>query len=186
MVSDGLTQRLFGQPYDPDGKLASIGQPSQRLLEELCNQDVYLTVKPPKSTGRERYGGEFIDALAEKGAREGLSSHELLATATAFTAVSIARAYREFIAPKHPVENLIVSGGGVRNRFLMNQLAIELHPVKVVTSDDFGLDAEKKEALCFAVLAHETLNGTPTNLPSCTGASRATLLGKICVPLGER
>ena len=99
------------------------------------------------------------------------------------TAASIRDAYARFIETTHPLDVLIVSGGGRHNRFLMDMLVERFAPIPVRPIDDYGLDADAKEALCFAVLAHETLNGVATNLPSVTGASRRTALGKICVPL---
>jgi len=180
MVIDALAHRFFDRPFDQDGALAAAGHIDQALLQHLL-EDPYFAQPPPKSTGRERYGAPFAEALVRRGAT--LATHDLLATATMLTAASIHEAYTRFIEARHPLDVVIASGGGRHNRFLMDALAARFAPVPVRPIDAYGLDADAKEALCFAVLAHETLNGVATNLPSVTGAARGTLLGKICFPL---
>ena len=81
------------------------------------------------------------------------------------------------------VQKLLREGGGMHNPFLIGKLTDYFDPVPVRTVEDYGVNSDAKEALCFAVLAHEAINGVPTSMPSVTGAFRATLLGKICVPL---
>ena len=180
MVADALTQRFFDRPYDEDGGLAATGRVDDALLTHLLD-DPYFAQPPPKSTGRERYGALFVEDLLQRGGT--LPPADLLATATMLSAASIHDAYVRFFAPDHPLDVLIVSGGGRHNQFLMNGLAERFAPVPVRPIDAYGLDADAKEALCFAVLAHETFNGIATNVPSVTGASGRTLLGKICIPL---
>lgn len=180
MIIDLLARRLFDHPYDADGALAASGRLDHALLDHLLT-DPYFEQPPPKSTGRERFGHAFADRIILRGST--LSPTDLLATATMLTAASIHNAYTRFIEDNHPLDVLIASGGGRHNRFLMAALAERFAPIPVRPIDDYGVDPDAKEALCFAVLAHETLNGVPTNLPSVTGASRATVLGKICLPL---
>ena len=180
MVVDALARRLFNEPYDADGALAASGRLDHALLDHLL-KNPFFEQKPPKSTGRERFGSAFVEPLLRQGSD--LAPRDLLATATMLTAASIRDAYARFIEATHPLDVLIVSGGGRHNRFLMDMLVERFAPIPVRPIDDYGLDADAKEALCFAVLAHETLNGVATNLPSVTGASRRTVLGKICVPL---
>ncbi len=98
---------------------------------------------------------------------------DLIATATEFTAQSIARAI-----PKGMRETVIVSGGGVHNRQIMRRLGDLLPEIDVASSADFGIDPDAKEAIAFAVLAHEFVRGRPGNLPSATGARRSVILGK--------
>ncbi len=179
MVVDALARRLFKEPYDADGALAASGRLDHALLDHLL-KNPFFEQKPPKSTGRERFGSAFVEQLLCQGSD--LTPRDLLATATMLTAASIRDAYARFIEKNHPLDVLIVSGGGRHNRFLMDMLAERFAPIPVRPIDDYGLDADAKEALCFAVLAHETLNGVATNLPSVTGASRRTVLGKICLP----
>lgn len=181
MVIDALARHFFDQPYDSSGALAAQGSISNTLLAQLL-ADPYFEQQPPKSTGRERYGASFVEKLLAQAVD--LSPHDLLATATMLTAASVYQSYARFFRDHQPLDVLIVSGGGRHNDFLLQKLADSFAPIPVRTVDDYGLEADAKEALCFAVLAHEALNGVATNLPSVTGAARATLLGKICVPLG--
>lgn len=176
MVIDALAARLYDEPFDRDGRHAAAGTPDEALLAELL-ADTYFHRPPPKSTGREAFGTAFVDALVARGA----APDDLLATATALTARSVGEAVARF-ASDHPLDALVVSGGGVHNRELMRRLAEAVAPVPVRTTADYGVSPDAKEALCFAVLAHEWCNGVPTNLPSVTGASRPTLLGKLCLP----
>ena len=103
----------------------------------------------------------------------------MLATATAFTSASIHRACERFVRPLGVVDEVIASGGGCHNQALMRQLAEAFAPVPVHTSDEFGIPVDAKEAVAFAILAHETMAGRPGNVPSATGARRPAILGKI-------
>lgn len=180
MVINSLMQHFFDKAWDPEGRYAAQGQVSAPLLAQLL-ADPYYDTPPPKSTGREVYHESFVQRLiAENGH---LSAYDLLATATMLTAASIHLNYVRFIAPKRPIEVLIASGGGIYNQTLMRFLAEQFSPIPVRTTQDYGLDPDGKEALCFAVLAHEYLNGTPTNMLTVTGASRPALLGKLCLPV---
>lgn len=185
MLIDGLMQRLFDEPLDRDGMHARQGAVCERLLEWLLEDDAFLHESPPKSTGREYYGPAFLNRLTAQAERFDCTNADLIATVTAFTARSIYDACERFIAPHGPVDALIASGGGVHNPVLMDMLADAFSPVPVVTTAAYDVHPDIKEALCFAVLAHEFLNGVPTNMPSVTGAARATLLGKLAVPLME-
>lgn len=183
MLIDTLSQRFYGLPFDPQGKNAGKGVVHDDLLAGLL-LDPYLIQEPPKSTGREYFGELFIRNMESMAADKGLvlSAEDWMATATTFTAYSIYQAYARFIRPHTTLDVLIVSGGGKHNEFLMERLSRSFAPIPVRTVDDYGLDSDAKEALCFAVLAHETINGIPTNIPKATGASRPTVLGKICLP----
>ncbi len=180
MVLDALAQRFFGRPYDPDGAYAAAGSASDAVLAEVLMQPFFLEA-PPKSTGRELFGAGFVADLLRR--MEGAAPRDVLATATAITAYSVYQAYARFIRPECALDALIVSGGGAHNAALMAMLARVFSPIPVRTTADYGIDPDAKEALCFALLAHETVDGIPTNMPSVTGAARATLLGKICLPL---
>ncbi|SHK66613.1 anhydro-N-acetylmuramic acid kinase [Rhodothermus profundi] len=182
MLIDALAQQHFGRPYDPDGRYAARGRIDENLLAELL-YDPYFLKPPPKSTGREYFGAAFLTAFLEKANAMGLTDpHDQLATLTALTAASVYQAYARYVRTHHPFDVLIVSGGGVHNRTLMALLERYFSPIPVRSVADYGLDPDAKEACCFAVLAHELLNGVPTNLPGVTGARRATLLGKLCLP----
>ena len=135
----------------------------------------YYREKPPKTAGREQYGNEFVTDLRETG----LPLPDLIATATAFTAATIAVGIQRFV--KHRVDEVIVSGGGVHNRTMMAYLQAFLPDVKLRTSDEFGIDSDAKEAIAFAILAHETWHKRPSNLPSATGARRPVVLGRSVI-----
>jgi len=181
MVIDALAERLFDAPYDPDGSHAAAGTPDPALLADLLMDD-YFQQAPPKSTGREHFGEDFVDDLLRRARARNLSSNDTLATATLLTASSVYKAYAQHIRTAEPLDVLIASGGGIHNDTLMRMLDDAFAPIPVHTTDRYGIDPDAKEALCFAVLAHETLNGTPSSLPSVTGASRPAILGSISVP----
>ena len=182
MVLDALAQRFFGQPYDAGGRLAARGQVQDALLATLLD-DPFFEQPPPRSTGRERFGRAFVDRLIEQaGSLRHPTPADLLATAAALTAAAVREAYDRFVRSRSALDVLIVSGGGQHNAVLMDQLRTRFAPVPVRTVDAYGLDADAKEALCFAVLAHEWVNGVPTNLPSVTGAFGPALLGTLCLP----
>ncbi|WP_228350546.1 anhydro-N-acetylmuramic acid kinase [Rhodocaloribacter litoris] len=181
MVLDALARRLLDRPYDEGGALAARGTPHEALLAELLDHP-YFARTPPKSTGRELFGADFVERLCERAEALGLEAADLMATAVALTARSIEQAYLRFVAPRHRLDVLLVGGGGVHNTCLMQHLETRFAPVPVRSVAAAGIDPDAKEALCFAVLAHETVNGVPTNLPAVTGAARPTLLGKICLP----
>ena len=174
MVIDALTARLTRgrRNYDRDGRLAAQGTLDRRLLDRLL-ADPYYRQPPPKTAGREQYGAAFLDRLSSGPGRD------LIATATALTAAAIAMAVHRFIEPRMRVDELIAAGGGVHNRTLMAYLQAFLPRVRIARTADFGIDPDAKEAIAFAVLAHETYNRRPSNVPSATGARHGVVLGKV-------
>jgi anhydro-N-acetylmuramic acid kinase len=164
------------QAFDRDGALAAGGKIAPALLEEWL-QMPYFRQPPPKTTGREAFGVQLGAQLWERAAQEGLPPEDIAATLTALTAHSIARSYRDFL-PRFPDE-VIISGGGALNPTLMGLLREQLAPARVLASDEVGIPVEAKEALAFAVLAYETWNRRPGNLPAATGAARPVILGNI-------
>ena len=172
-------------------------QAAQLSDEELLARllaDPYLDRPPPKTTGRERYGLPLCRRLSEEsGLPEGALADpaapfslrqralDLVATVTAFTARSIAEAYRRWLPP---IDEVIVSGGGSRNPALLSMLRAALDPVPVVTLETYGIDSKAKEAMAFALLAHDGLLGLPTNVPGATGARRRVILGTLTPPIG--
>jgi anhydro-N-acetylmuramic acid kinase len=179
MVIDAVTQRLFDQPYDRDGILASSGNLVAKVVAETLRLPFFRR-KPPKTAGREEFGREFASEFIRRCGRA--SKHDVVATATALTAKSIADAVNHFVMKKASAyRELIVSGGGSNNSTLMAMLANDLATLglQLRFSDEFGLPSEAKEAVAFAVLAYQTWNRKPSNIPSATGARRPAILGKI-------
>lgn len=162
------------QSYDKDGKLGRKGTLNRPLLKQLL-KDKYFLKAPPKSAGREQYGTALVDKLIQSG----LPIEDLIATATAFTAVTIAEGIERFISPKFRVDECLVSGGGVHNPLLMAELQGFLPGSYVHSIDDIGIPADAKEAMAFAYLAAATKLGKPSNLPASTGASKPVLLGEL-------
>ena len=164
------------QKYDRGGRLAAAGEVNTALLKELMRH-TFLSRTPPKSTGREAFGAAFSKGVYARARKRKVSPRDVVATVTAFTAQSIADAYRRFL-PAMPDE-VILSGGGVHNRTLVGRLKEELPESDVRSMADFGIDPDAKEAISFAILAAETIRGRPANVPSATGAARRVVLGKI-------
>jgi anhydro-N-acetylmuramic acid kinase len=166
--------------YDEDGKLAAAGRADEKWLRDLMRHE-YFFRPPPVSCGREEFGKFFAQQFLQEGARRGLSTPDLMATATALTAESIAHAYRMHAAPLLLSGELeiILGGGGAFNPTLRQMLQARVASGRVFTHEEIGIRSEAKEALAFAVLAHETLNGVPNNVPSATGARLRVVLGKI-------
>jgi anhydro-N-acetylmuramic acid kinase len=179
IVVDSLMHEFYGKSYDEQGRVASSGAVSMRLFNRLM-QHPYLKHRPPKSTGREEFGEQFVVEFL-KHAR-GYDREDIIATASQFTAFAVYDAYMRFVSRKVAVDELVVSGGGARNRFFLDELQRYFAPSRVRRADEFGVDADAKEAVCFAVLANETMAGNPANLPRVTGAQRRVKLGKICRP----
>ena len=142
-------------------------------------------MKPPKTAGREEFGREFVREFLRLCWRA--RKQDAVATATALTARSIADAVRRFVISqrgqnrKNAFREMVVSGGGARNVTLLKTLAESLTQlgIRVRLTDEFGLPSEAKEAVAFAVLAFETWNRRPSNIPSATGAKQPAVLGKI-------
>jgi len=135
--------------------------------------------KPPKTAGREEFGRDFVhDFLRRCGPAK---KRDVVATATALTARSIADALRRYVLRGGNYGEFVVSGGGANNPALMTTLANELRPLglRLRYSDEFGLPSSAKEAAAFALLAYQTVNRRPSNVPSATGASRPAILGKV-------
>jgi len=180
MVIDALARHYRLGPCDQGGKTASRGMVSTHLLSFLM-QNVFIRRKPPKSTGREAFGKGFVNDLLAKAKKLKLSKEDVLATATALTAHAVFYNYHRFLS-RRPINELIVSGGGTKNRNLMNWLRVLFVPLPVVTINAYGIPSQAKEALVFAVLANEALSGHPANLPQVTGARGPRVLGKIILP----
>jgi anhydro-N-acetylmuramic acid kinase len=183
MIVDALVRHFTHgrSAFDRDARLAQRGRLLPGLLEKLF-ADPYLRRSPPKSAGREQYGEPYLQKCLSWGRRHRAKPEDLIRTATLFTALSIVDAMNRFVLPQAQIAQLIVTGGGGRNPLLCAQIAAELPGVELISSDEFGVPGDAKEAFAFALFAYETVHRRPANLPSATGASRPAILGKICYP----
>ena len=194
MILDTLMQRLFAKPYDRAGRIAARGSVLAPVLQSAFREKFFRQA-PPKSAGREQFGGEYATRFLTACRRLSKKPEDAIATATALTAQSIADAIRRWVVPhigSAPVD-LIVSGGGARNATLLAAIEaaikagsrepIAAPDLRVMTSDDpsagQALPSEAKEAVAFALLAYQTWHHRPGNVPSATGATRPAILGQI-------
>lgn len=184
MVIDAVTHEVFRRPFDRGGKIASSGRVIEPVLHRLLRRS-FFEMKPPKTAGREEFGREFVHEFLRMCRRS--RKQDIVATATALTARSIGDAVERFVlgaatsSRRSIFHEIILSGGGAKNATLVKMLAERLAPqnIRVRFSDEFGLPSEAKEAVAFAVLAYETWQRRPSNVPSATGARRPAILGKI-------
>ena len=182
MVIDALAQELFGKRFDRNGRFAAEGQVIEPALAKAL-RNPYFKLKPPRSAGREQFGGAYAANFLAECRRHSKRREDALATATALTAETIAASYKRFVQPamKGRAVDFIVSGGGARNGALMAMLKVRLEPLgcKLAVSGEFGLPVEAKEAVAFALLAWQSWNHLPGNVPAATGANRPVVLGQI-------
>jgi anhydro-N-acetylmuramic acid kinase len=184
MVIDAVVEKLFGKAFDRDGRIAASGKMLEKVIGRVLQRHFFRR-KPPKTAGREEFGREFVGDFLRQ--CTGCRRQDVVATATALTAKSIADAVGRFAiksAGKRQFHEMILSGGGTKNSTLVAMLKDELAPlgVRLRFCDEFGVPSAAKEAVAFAVLAHETWNRRPSNVPSATGAKRPAVLGKISYP----
>jgi anhydro-N-acetylmuramic acid kinase len=177
-VLDAVVRKLDpSKRYDHNGEWAQQGHVVQHAIADLLAHP-YFAAEPPKSTGRELFDAAYVDRFMELCCREGEVRHaDIVATATALTARSIADAYRRFIP--EPIEEVLVSGGGAKNPVLLRMLTEAVAPLPVVTFDQRYFDGEAKEAVAFALLAHLHLESIPGNVPTATGARGPRVLGML-------
>lgn len=183
MIIDALIQRITQGKvrYDKNGEAAAKGQVDGYILNELLKHP-YLKMEPPKSTGREEFGATYANQVFEWGIGRSVKPSDILRTATDFTAITLADAYKKYLLAKGPVDEIIISGGGALNGTLMARMKKEFGSAPIELSDHYGMPIKAKEAIAFAILARETILGNPGNLPSVTGASGTRILGQITPP----
>ena len=183
MVMDGVVAALTAgsESCDRDGVRAARGRVNDELLAWLM-QHPYLQRQPPKSTGREEFGEQFVAQVMANGRGLGVGDNDLVTTVTAFTAETIAAAYRQLLPQQPPIDEVVLGGGGSLNPTLCRMLAERLPGSKLMKHEDFGIPAQAKEPLAFAILGHETMMGRPANVPRATGARHPVILGKIVLP----
>lgn len=172
MIINELTQKFYKEPYDMDGKYATEGRVNDSLLSEWMNHP-YIKRPVPKTTGREEFGAQFVEKYLEK---YDLNPNDWIATATMFTAQSIAENVKTYVTDK---TDLIIGGGGSYNPALVQMIKEALPNVNVIRQEDLGYSSDAKEAIAMVILGNQTLNRQPSNVPTATGASKPVVLGNI-------
>ncbi len=172
------------ETMDRGGRCAAAGRPHLALVERWLNADAFVCARPPKSTGRERYGKATFEVFQAEIARAGLDQADALATLTVFTAATVASNYRRHL-PGRP-DRVVLCGGGARNPSLRGALQAALEArfglVPLSTSDDLGWPTQAVEGAAFALLARERWLERAGNLASTTGARRPVLCGQVTIP----
>lgn len=176
MILDTLSSLYFQTPFDQDGYIGRSGKVDESFLTLLLGHEYFLQA-PPKSTGRELFGKELLDMFIYKIREEGFVPEAAIATATELTARTIALAAMQ--CTENEALELIASGGGTRNGYLMERLQSTLPRAVIKTSDELGIPSQSKEALAFAWFAKAFLDDMIIHLPSTTGAKKKIPLGSI-------
>ena len=176
IMIDYCCNKFFGMPYDKDGKIAAGGNVCESWLSCLLEDDYYL-MPPPKSTGREYFSQKYIENALKYAPED---ERDIIATLTALTAKSIADSYNRYVYPNIALKEVVIGGGGAYNPTLMKFLRKYLPKhIQLSSHEDYGISNNFKEVMAFAVLGYCTYYQIPNNLPSCTGAKKRVVLGKI-------
>lgn len=166
---DVLIKKLFRKDFDEDGAIAFLGKVDEGFVQKMIARTEYFAKEPPKSTGRELFDERYADKFLDLGNKE-----NIISTVTYFTAYTISRELQ-----KYKLSKVYISGGGAKNKFIMEHL-IKLNPhTQFLGHDEFGIDYQFKETLLFSLLAFTCYNKIPNNIPSSTGARRPVILGTI-------
>lgn len=180
MVINALMNKFYNKDYDENGSIALTGDISETLLSKLL-QHHFFNKSIPKSTGREEFGDLFIKDLLNQSTKLKLKAKDIIATVTELTVRSIMVALKFSPLSIEQLDELIISGGGIHNQAILKSLINNFYHSDILITDHFNVPGDAKEAICFAVLANETISGNCANLPSVTGAKRTTILGTICI-----
>jgi len=184
MVIDGLVSHFTQgkEHYDRNGKRAIKGAVNEKFLAALL-KDPYFSRKPPKTTGREYFGADYLKKIISGAKKRRLSENDTIATATQLTVDSILMAYEKYCYSRGMPKEVIIGGGGAKNRFIVNGLRNKLaQEIKVLTHESLGVNSKAKECIGFALLGLLCILGEPGNIPSATGAKKKVPLGKIYYP----
>ncbi len=178
MIIDELCRTYYQKPYDQSGEIAANAITNEQLLSEMLSHP-YFQMLPPKSTGRELFGSHFLTQIATAIDSGAITASDAIRTVTELTARSIANEILRYASLYSPTCDLIVSGGGVHNNFLMSLLSQLLPKCAIMRSDAFGIPSQAKEAIAFAFFAKAFLEKNIIHQPSTTGASGKIILGSL-------
>ena len=176
LIDLAIQERTNGSlKFDQNGYIASLGVPQISIIDKWLKEP-FFHIEPPRSTGREQFGSE--DLQRRKMQLGNLSKEDLLSTLTRFTASIIAQDLDNlFRIKKVRLIELLVSGGGSENLFLMKQLQTLCCGVHVRKIDEIGIPSQYREALAFATLSWWHYIGKKVNPRNITGADRSILYG---------
>ena len=175
MLIDYFVNKFFDLPFDKNGDIASKGQVDYSWLESLLEEDYYSLI-PPKTTGRELFNQVYAEKILKNAPK---NKYDVIATITNLTAKTIFDSYVNFVFPRVKVKEIVLGGGGAYNSIIKRYLSEYFKDVVIKTHEDFGIPNKLKEAVAFALLGYCTVKGLPNNMPSCTGASKKVVMGKI-------
>lgn len=181
IMVDYMAKKYFGKNYDPDGQIAAQGKVCEEMLSELI-QHPYFSRKLPRSAWRTDFDTDFSEAMRQKYPQ--LSDEDVMATYADFTAYCIVKNILDNIPAQRlaEIDQLVASGGGVRNKTMMQMIQARLPKgIELITSDAYGIPPQYKEALKFATLAYATLHRAADNIPAASHAGHYTLMGKIAL-----
>ena len=175
MLIDYFMNKLFSLPFDKNGETAAKGNIDHDWLNLLLSEE-YYSLTPPKTTGRELFNNDYAEKIYQTAPE---SKYALIATITKLTAKTIYDSYKNFVFPKVNIEEVILGGGGAYNNTLIKYLQEYFGSIPIKTHEDYNIPNKLKEALAFAYLGYFALEKKPNNIPACTGASKAVIMGKI-------
>jgi anhydro-N-acetylmuramic acid kinase len=175
MLIDSMMRKLYEQEFDKNGEIAFSGEQQHSIIQKLIFNDAFIHKPPPKSTGREDYGESFLKITDEFIGK--YPNEDIISTITEYTTYCIYYSYEKFI--DKVVDEIIVSGGGAKNNFIMERLKMLFPKSEIKPLNKNGITVDNKEAVLFAVLANETMNHKTSNLPQVTGADRQVIQGKV-------
>jgi anhydro-N-acetylmuramic acid kinase len=179
MVIDALMRIYYNTEFDMNGEIALSGKINDSLFNFLKENDIFVKQRPPKSTGREYYGDNYVNAILNKSGN--LEKNDVIRTVTDFTTYAIFHSVKNYLQKNLHIEEILVSGGGALNDCIMNSLKKYFPQSEVKRLEYRGINTDNKEAVLFAVLANETINYNPSNILAVTNAEKNVILGKICL-----
>ncbi|WP_118193520.1 anhydro-N-acetylmuramic acid kinase [Albibacterium indicum] len=172
-------QAALSKPFDKDGELAADGEVNVALLAALFKHPFFEKVSP-KTTGPELFNLSYLEGAQLQSGTTDLGNADVMATLSMFTARCIADTILQ-LSENYGELSLYVSGGGYLNKTLMNNLKTLLPGVAIDNTSVLGMNPEAKEAVLFALLANETVAGSPIEFPETSGAP-AVCFGKVSFP----
>lgn len=183
---DEVMQKTYDQPYDAGGALAATGEVDEVALGALL-ADGFYTLPLPRSTGRETFDAGYVARALGAAGISVPNGADLVATLTELTARTISEA---ILTAEHPVQRVVLSGGGAFNPVLLARLRDHLAEHQVLTSTELGLPAQAKEAYLFALLGYLAARGLPGTVPAgpdvdgiqATGSALPVVLGSLTPP----